>query len=240
MSEGLFYHITGSVQALIFFFSLAALLVQANAIRARKQVSAVNKSIGSTDVLSINLILSSFCAFFSYLLYGASLERFNYYLVLTRVPACLITIYLVFEISLDRKTLWSRVCFWGCSVAFAGVCVALAIDQGSFQGFHRILSNFVVVCGVLMLQGQAHQIFSIVRAKSTGAISFRARFLNVLKDLSTVLFAVAMGVRDGWPIILVNGVNAIMTLIVLRSFDRYGPNAQAHLRTSLPTDSQRL
>ena len=237
----LFYHISGTIQALIFLLSLLALIAQARVIRSRKLFrlnDSDNNVAGSTDVISLNLILSSFCAFFSYLLYGAALAQANYYLVLTRLPACLVTIYIVYEISADRRTPISRASLWICVASFTCALLALIIDRSVFRELRQISSNFVLICGAIMFQGQVHQIVKIVQARSTGAISFRARVLNVLKDVSTVFFGLAMGLKDGWPLIAVNGVNAVMTLLVLKSFDKYGPQASQKSRFLRPTDNQ--
>lgn len=101
----------------------------------------------------------------------------------------------------DRRTALARACLWTCLVATSCALVAVAVDREIFANVRHLFSKLVLVCGVVMFQGQAHQIFRIIRSKSTGAISFKARFFNVLKDVSTVIFAVAMGFKDGWPLI---------------------------------------
>jgi hypothetical protein len=80
----------------------------------------------------------------------------------------------------------------------------------------RSLSQaLIVVATVILAQGYTHQILLIRRSGRTGAVSIRMHQFFLLKDISTVVFAVAMGLRTGWPLLLlsiVSGLTKIGTL----------------------------
>ena len=166
-------------------------------------------------------MVSAFVAFFCYLAYGASFDPPNYYLVLTRVPACLLVTYILFEISKDRGSA-AKVAFLSVLVV-QGVFLLIEVFDGALiHTWKEGLKVVVLLSAVVIGQGQLHQITNVVRSKSTGAISFRARTLNLMKDISTLVFAASMGTSDGWPLIVANGVNAVLTTVLLCSFSWYG------------------
>jgi len=87
------------------------------------------------------------------------------------------------------------------------------VDEG------RVLASAMIVAvTALLAQGYAHQILLIWRSGRTGAVSLRMSQLILLMDISTVVFAFAMGLRLGWPLLLLAVVSGSTKLIILWLF----------------------
>ena len=83
------YHITGLISAVIFLLTVSGLWLQLQLVWKRKQAFMAGACERPTAVLSLNQVVSSFLAFYSFFLYGGCLPRFNHYLVWTRLVASL-------------------------------------------------------------------------------------------------------------------------------------------------------
>jgi len=87
------------------------------------------------------------------------------------------------------------------------------VDEG------RVLASAMIVAvTALLAQGYAHQILLIWRSGRTGAVSLRMSQLILLMDISTIVFAFAMGLRLGWPLLLLAVVSGSTKLIILWLF----------------------
>ncbi|MCS4278726.1 hypothetical protein [Stenotrophomonas rhizophila] len=83
----------------------------------------------------------------------------------------------------------------------------------------RVLASAMIVAiTVLLAQGYAHQILLIWRSGRTGAVSLRMSQLILLMDISTIVFAFAMGLRLGWPLLLLAVVSGSTKLAILWLF----------------------
>jgi hypothetical protein len=86
----------------------------------------------------------------------------------------------------------------------------------------------IVAATVVLAQGYLHQILLIRHSGRTGAVSIRMHQFFLLKDISTVVFALAMGLRTGWPLLLLSSVSGLTKLGTLWQFRwaRVSPQAQ--------------
>ena len=100
----------------------------------------------------------------------------------------------------------------------AAAPIVFVLSPGG-AGWSRLVSQtLIVVVTVILAQGYAHQILLIRQLRQTGAVALRMHQLFFLKDVSTIVFAVAMGMRAGWPLILLSTVSAITKLAVMWHF----------------------
>lgn len=111
------YHLSGIINSAIFLLTIGGLRAQLQMVWRRNQAQREGQlSEGTTAVLSLNQFVSSYLAFFSFFLYGACLERFNHYLVWTRLAASLLTLAVLWEIMRARRDRTSALSFIVCAV----------------------------------------------------------------------------------------------------------------------------
>jgi hypothetical protein len=233
------YHITGTISALIFLLSVAGLWAQLGFIWRRKLAFRTGASTQRpAAILSVNQFVSSFLAFYSFFLYGACLERFNHYLVWPRLIASLLTLTVLYEIMRDRREPRSILSFSFCFALLFAAPVALPLNPHAAQS-GRLLSKMLIVAVTLLLaQGYTHQVAVIRRTGTTGAVSIRMHQFFLLKDVSTIVFALVMGIAAGWPLLLLSTVSAITKIITIWHFRwvRMSPLAAERRRTAAPTE----
>ena len=224
------------ISSVIFLLTIGGLWAQLRFIFERKQLAAapgVPKE--PTAVLSLNQFVSSFLAFFSFFLYGACLPRFNHYLVWSRLLASLLTLMVLLEILRDRRNLPASVSFFACLLFFVMAPATLLWDPRAASS-GRIISEFlIVVVTVILAQGYLHQALLIRRSGRTGAVSIRMHQFFLLKDLSTIAFALTMGIHQGWPLLLLSSVSGITKAITLWHFRwvRLSPVAEVRRQDTL-------
>ncbi|HEY3146821.1 MAG TPA: hypothetical protein VGJ75_10740, partial [Dongiaceae bacterium] len=214
------YHITGLISAVIFLLTVGGLWSQLKFVWQRRRgfSSGERASDRPTAVLSLNQFVSSFLAFYSFLLYGACLPRFNHYLVWPRLVACLLTLMVLFEIRRDGKNRLTTTGFASC-LALLLVSPALLLLHPTASAWGRWLSQgLVVVVTVILAQGYPHQVALIRQTGCTGGVSLRMHQFFFLKDVSTIAFALALGFASGWPLLLLSSVSAMTKLATMWHF----------------------
>lgn len=219
------YHLTGIISSIIFLLTIGGLWSQLRVVWERKLRSnssgaGVGRSgvEGVTDVLSLNQFFSSFLAFFSFFLYGACLERFNHYLVWPRLAAALLTLVVMWEIARSRRDVVSTAGFVTCVALLLTLPLVLLMDPAAVRWCRGISQALIVVMTVMIGQGYTHQIVLIRQSGKTGAVSQRLHQFFLMKDISTVVFACAMGLRTGWPVLLLSTVSGLTKIVTLWMF----------------------
>jgi hypothetical protein len=213
------YHVTGLLSAVIFLFTVSGLWAQLRLIWTRKHDFARGVAVERpTAILSLNQFGSSFLAFYSFFLYGACLQRFNHYLVWSRLVATLMTLAILYEIQRDRRERRAALAFFGGLALVLAAPVYVASSQRAANAGRFVSAALVVVVTVVLAQGYLHQVALIRRTGRTGAVALRLHQFFFLKDASTIAFALAMGGRDGWPLLLLSGVSAATKLATMWHF----------------------
>ena len=214
------YHLTGTISALIFLLTLGGLWAQLGWVWTRQRDFAGGRLAGErpTAVLSLNQFVSSFLAFFSFFLYGACLPRFNHYLVWPRLAAALLTLVVLYEMMVDRRDALVTMAFFAGLVMLLCAPILLWTEPELVAGARVFSQGLVVVVTVILAQGYSHQIVLIRRTGRTGAVSLRFHQFFFLKDISTIAFALTMGVAEGWPLLLMSSVSALTKLATLWHF----------------------
>lgn len=210
------YHITGVLQASLFALSISAVYVQLRFVRVRRaRIGADGSDEVATDNLSMLAILGSFAAFLSFALLSTATEPFTHYIFWSRIPACVLAILLLWEYRRDYPS--GVRAFVGPLTAalFIVVLGVTALLPGATRPFLPQLQWFVIVAGVVLFGGQLHQLWLLLTRRRVGALSLRARTLNLLKDLSTVAFGLTLGVHQSWSIVVVAAANVALTAAVL-------------------------
>lgn len=233
MVGNMFYTVAGAINTAFILLSLVGVWAQLRKVWQRRSAGAADGT--ATDILSLNQFTVSFLAYLSFFVYGYTIQPFNHFIVWPRLLASLLVLLILHEICKDRR---SRAAITSLAAACLVLLCALAglvwgqrhVDEG------RVLASAMIVAiTVLLAQGYAHQILLIWRSGRTGAVSLRMSQLILLMDVSTVVFAVAMGLRLGWPLLLLAVVSGSTKLVILGLFrwEQRSPLA-AHKRRLLP------
>ncbi|WP_322406233.1 hypothetical protein U0358_10625 [Idiomarina sp. PL1-037] len=172
----------------------------------------------STEALSLNKFFVSFLAYYSFFVYGMSIEPFNHFIVWPRLSAALLVAVILYEIWFDRKTaapltFFILAIFLLASGAFFGLTAGTYEDEG-----RHLMTIMIVVITIFLAQGYTHQIIQVLKLGSTGALDIKMSQFILLMDMSTIAFAFAMGLEDGWPLLLLATVSACTKLIILYLF----------------------
>lgn len=230
----MFYTVAGIINTAFILLSLVGVWAQLRKVWRRRSAGAANG--GATDILSLNQFTVSFLAYLSFFVYGYTIQPFNHFIVWPRLLASVLVLLILREIWTDRR---SRAATTGLVLACLALLWALAglvwgqrhVDEG------RVLASAMIVAiTALLAQGYAHQILLIWRSGRTGAVSLRMSQLILLMDVSTVVFAFAMGLHLGWPLLLLAVVSGSTKLAILWLFRwEQRSTLAAHKRHSLPT-----
>ena len=125
---------------------------------------------------------------------------------------------ILLEIWLDRKSRAARlsVVLAAASLVLAGAGL-LSGETIADQGRH-IATLLIVLVSVFIAQGYYHQIRLILKAGQTGAVDLKMSQFILLMDISTIAFALSMGVKEGWPLLTLAITSAITKLIIMYLF----------------------
>lgn len=210
----MWYNIFGTINTLFIFVSLYGVFLQLNKIWQRKK----NHTLGATNILSVNQFTMSFLAYFSFFIYGYSIEPFNHFIVWPRLIASMLVLVILYEIFNDRRSTQSLV-----SITIASTCLLLGFSGLFFMESISIHSKnmstiMIVVITFLLAQGYAHQISMIIKSGKTGAIDIRMSQFILMMDISTIAFSLTIGLNNGWPLFLLATVSAITKLIIMYLF----------------------
>ena len=230
----MFYTVAGIINTAFILLSLVGVWAQLRKVRVRRRAGAANGA--ATDILSLNQFTVSFLAYLSFFVYGYTIQPFNHFIVWPRLLASVLVLLILREIWTDRR---SRAATTALALAGLALLCALAglvwgqrhVDEG------RVLASAMIVAiTALLAQGYAHQILLIWRSGRTGAVSLRMSQLILLMDVSTVVFAFAMGLHLGWPLLLLAVVSGSTKLAILWLFRWERRSAlAAYKRQPLPT-----
>lgn len=160
----------------------------------------------------------SYLAYLSFFIYGYSIEPFNHYIVWPRLIASVLVLMILFEIWQDRKSPHALASFgFAClslTLAVFGLVVAETItDQGKY-----ISTTIIVVVSILIAQGYYHQIKLIWRSGQTGAVDLKMSQFILMMDISSIAFAISMGLAQGWPLLLLATTSGITKVIIMYLF----------------------
>lgn len=225
------YHLAGLLSSWFVALSLSGLLLQLREVWRRRRLAAAGALPGeqATAVLSINRFASSFLAFFSMFLYGLTLDRLNLYIVAPRIVALTLLLLILYEIQRDRRTRLARGVLLSCAALVAGAA-ALSVSPLRVAAHTSGAAHGLVLAAMgLFAQGALHQIATIRRYGRTGALSGPMHQLFLLKDLSSLAFGFAMGVQQGWPVMVFHLIGLSVQSVTLWHFRwaRRSPVAEA-------------
>ena len=215
------YTFWGLINSLFIMTSLYGIYLQLKKVRQRKKH---NHQPGSaTRVLSIRQFLVSFLAYLSFYIYGYSIKPFNHFIVWPRLIAASLVLAVLYHIWHDRRNrsghaaLLTAVVFY--LLAMAGFILSLVVEGWGFNDHGKNISTVLIVMITLFLAyGYYGQIRLIYLHGCTGAVELKMSQWILMMDISTIAFALSMGLSAGWPLLLLAGVSGITKIIILYLF----------------------
>ncbi len=213
-SNAMLFNFFGTLNSILIVVSLIGVFSQVRTIWSRKKGS-LNRA---TEALSLNKFFVSFLAYYSFFVYGMSIEPFNHFIVWPRLSAALLVAVILYEIWFDRKTAAPLTFFiFAIFLLTSGAIFGLTAGTYEDEGRH-LMTIMIVVITIFLAQGYIHQITQVLKLGSTGALDIKMSQFILLMDMSTIAFAFAMGLEDGWPLLLLAVVSACTKLIILYLF----------------------
>lgn len=199
--------------------TVLGLFFQLNLVLKRKALSFEKKiQEKPTAILSLNQLNSIYLACYAFFLYGICESPMNHYLAWPRFLAMLVLMVLFYQILIDRKNLSSALVFY-LTASMLVLSLFIFWYRETTQQFGKFVAQGLVIFATLVLvQGYIHQILLIRRFGKTGAVSIRFHQCVLLTALSTVAFGFAIGIKEGWPLILLASVSSALKIVTLWHF----------------------
>lgn len=210
----MWYNILGTINTLFIFVSLYGVYLQLHKLWVRK----ANGKTQVTDVLSQNQFTMSFLAYFSFFVYGYSIDILNHYIVWPRLIASLLVMLILIEMWKDRKSTASVASLVLVCVCLTLGIIGLALNESFADHSKQVSTILIMIITLLLAQGYMHQIKLIISSGKTGAIDIRMSQFILMMDITTIGFAMTMGFAQGWPLIVLATVSAITKLIIMYLF----------------------
>ena len=172
----------------------------------------------------MNGFTSSLIGFYSFYIYAILMSEIDFFILVARLLACLMSTYVLSETHRDRLSVVERIPFRA-AVFFiiASIAAFMFRDSLVHEGKKYAIAS-TVFATLVMFQGGLAQILSIVRQGTTGALSARMTMVFFLKDVTNVVFGDVIGFSEGWPLMLMGGVSASLKMTNLVLFTVYPHN----------------
>jgi len=215
------YQIFGTINTLFIFVSLYGVFLQLKKIWLRKSQGKAPGLV--TDVLSTKQFLVSFLAYLSFFIYGYSIEPFNHFIVWPRLIASLFVLLILVEIWQDRKELQSLTSMSFAVIFFLlsmmGLLLSLFFNQLHFEDQGKQISiTLILIISAFLAFGYYNQIKLIWQSGRTGAVELKMSQTILMMDVSTIAFALSMGLKNGWPLIVLAIVSGSTKIIIMYLF----------------------
>lgn len=214
------YYFWGVVSSLLFLAAIPAVIHQLRVIGKRKRLRAQGAlSEPVTQSISLNQIVSSYCAVFSFFLFGLVLDDPDPFLTYPRAAVGLLLYWVVLEIHIDRRSRSTKAVL---ALMTASLCVPVALlatGTRASAGAHSFSTALVCIAAVVMAQGSWSQYKVLSTSGRRGAVSLPMHLVLYAKDFSGVMFGLQIGTR-AWAIIGVHAVNLIMRAPIIYSYLR--------------------
>jgi len=225
------YDSLGTLNTLFIFVSLIGVFSQLNKIWQRKQQHDTKHK--AAELLSLNQFSVSFLAYFSFFIYGYSIEPFNHYIVWPRLIASLLVVLIITEIWRDRRSNKTATCLGLCLlILFLGI-LGFFFGEVINDQSKQVSSAIIVIVTVLIAQGYYHQIRLILRSGQTGAVDLRMSQFILMMDISTIAFALSMGPANGWPLLMLAIVSGSTKVVIMFLFRWVATSDTAKSRRSI-------
>ncbi len=212
----MWYHYLGTLSAALFLLTWYGLAQQWWQIEIRRRTGQV-----ATQSLSVNQFASSFFAFYANFIFGIAVEPFNHYLVWTRLGALLLLLVILAYLWKERRNAVTRTVFIVALLALAGGSLSMLFRP--YAELAKTGANvMMLVITAMLVQGTLHQWWLVHKTGVTGALSSKLFGSILIKDCSTLAFALTMPLAQAWPLLTLNGASVITRGLLYVELKRRG------------------
>jgi len=206
----------GMINTLFIIVSVYGVYSQLRKIQERR--AQLTGEHTATELLSLNQFSVSFLAYFSFFIYGYSIEPFNHFIVWPRLLASCFVAAILSEIWRDKRNYTTSTVLALVAASFAAGLLGLAFSEGVKDESRLIATSLIVVITLLIAQGYFHQIKLIWQSGRTGAVDLKMSQFILMMDISTIAFALSIGLADGWPLLMLAITSGITKLVIMYLF----------------------
>lgn len=207
---------SGAVHLVVFVLTLSGIWAQiAKVISRRSGVDVEHATVG----ICTGYIFWQFTVFALFGVYGLICHELNLVLFASRTLAAasaLLLLVLIAARSGGKREVFASVCAVAILVFFA-----LVFSRPAFVEFLKLhVPYFRIILSVascLLVTSLYWQHQKLITSRRWGGVSKTSHRLFFLKDLSAIVFGLAMGLEEGWPLILSNSGLAIVRAKLLNS-----------------------
>lgn len=204
------YHFWGFVSSAFFLSAVPAIGHQLKRIWERKRLRASGAlTEAATHSISVNQVFSSYCAIYSFFLFGLVLDSPDPFLTYPRAAVGLLLYIVLYELFRDRRSRATTLAFAVATISLLIPCVLVATHTRGSPGVRSMSHILVCVATLIMGQGAYSQVRLLRRNQARGAVSLPMHVVLYLKDLSGMLFGLQIG-ASAWSIVLMHLTNVIM------------------------------
>ena len=198
------YHLLGVLSAALFLMTWYGLYQQIMVIETRR-----NEGKTSTRSLSVNQFTSSYLAFYANFVFAIALTTFNHYLFWTRLGALILLLVILYRIWQDRPTKMNlSVVAIMAALLLMGL---LSVLGRPYEALAQIgTTALMLLVTFLLIQGTLHQCLILLKTKQAGDLSGSLFKSIIIKDISTLLFALTIPFEESWPLLLLNTSSVMM------------------------------
>jgi uncharacterized protein with PQ loop repeat len=221
MQSGFLYHLFGYLSSVFILFPLYGIYLQLNLIWKRKKNN--QSSNATTQNISLYRTFASYFAFFATFLLGLALPKTDPYMVSSRFIALALSLLILWEIFIDRRT--------KASILTLIFCISLPLVSSLTASLNRLLltSNvelikyFIIIATLILVHGYYVQITILIKSKNVGALSKGMYRCFLVKEISTFAFALTLGNENGWPLYFMHGTLFLCEIVILGLISKYEP-----------------
>jgi hypothetical protein len=214
------YYFWGLVSSTLFLSAIPAIVHQLRLIwKRRREISKGLLHEPATLSISLNQIFSSYCAVYSFFLFGLVSDSPDPFLTYPRAVVGALLWAVIFEIARDRRSSGARWALAVCSLSWVAPLVLLMTGHRTSNVAQSGSSVLICAAAAFLAQGNISQYVVLKRTQKRGGVSLPMHLVLYGKDFAGLMFGLQIGV-SAWSIILMHGVNLLMRAPIIYTYTR--------------------
>ena len=179
----------------------------------------IRDSLGKrTAQLSIKYRGNASIFFMGIILWGLSLEPIEWIVVISRIFACIISIFILYELWIDRKDIQAKYYFLIClGLASFGFSLML-FSWDTFKNMSSFFGTLTIILSFSLILGLIDRVCKIIDAKSPGKQSLPEIVFQLVKDLSGIIYGFLVGFKIMWPLVVALCLLSVVRIVNLLAY----------------------
>lgn len=222
------YYFWGLVSSVLFLSAIPAIVHQLQLIWKRRRA----RSQGLLDEpatlsISLNQIFSSYCAVYSFFLFGLVSDSPDPFLMYPRAVVGVLLWVVIFEIARDRRTSGARCALAASSLSWIAPLILVGIGQRASSVAQSGSSILICAAAVFLAQGNISQYLVLKRSQKRGGVSLPMHLVLYGKDFAGMMFGLQIG-ASAWSIVLMHGLNLLMRAPIIYTYATIETSPRSH------------